>query len=73
MSELTPLLHELREGGLAANVETLSRSAASAATDLAKLQSAVLTDDNVQARYHRRPLHLLTLATLRCLKAPARH
>ncbi|GFH32293.1 MlaD domain-containing protein, partial [Haematococcus lacustris] len=49
VEEVTPLLRELREGGLVANVEALTSTAAAAAADIQKLQGAVLTDENVRA------------------------
>jgi len=49
VEEVTPLLRELREGGLVANVEALTSTAAAAAADIQKLQGAVLTEDNVRA------------------------
>ena len=49
MEQVTPLLRELREGGLVANMEALTRTAADAVADVQKLQSAVLTEDNVKA------------------------
>lgn len=38
VEEVTPLLHELREGGLVANMEALTSTAAAAAADIQKLQ-----------------------------------
>lgn len=38
VEEVTPLLRELREGGLVANVEALTATAAAAAADIQKLQ-----------------------------------
>lgn len=38
VEEVTPLLRELREGGLVANVEALTSTAAAAAADIQKLQ-----------------------------------
>ncbi|GLI69403.1 hypothetical protein VaNZ11_014007 [Volvox africanus] len=49
VAELTPLLAELRGGGLVGNIEALIRTAADAAADIRRLQSAVLTEDNVRA------------------------
>mmetsp|Transcript_15119 Transcript_15119/g.26252 ORF Transcript_15119/g.26252 Transcript_15119/m.26252 type:complete len:433 (+) Transcript_15119:125-1423(+) len=49
VEEVTPLLRELREGGLVANVEALTSTAAAAAADIQKLQGAILTEDNVRA------------------------
>ncbi|GFR46251.1 hypothetical protein Agub_g7800 [Astrephomene gubernaculifera] len=47
--QLTPLLAELRGGGLVGNVEALTRTASDAAADIRRLQSAVLTEENVRA------------------------
>lgn len=47
--ELTPLLAELRSGGLVGHLEALTEAAAGAAEELQALQGAVLTDDNVRA------------------------
>jgi hypothetical protein len=41
VEEVTPLLRELREGGLVANVEALTSTAAAAAADIQKLQVCV--------------------------------
>ncbi|GAX80213.1 hypothetical protein CEUSTIGMA_g7651.t1 [Chlamydomonas eustigma] len=49
VGEITPLLKELREGGLVKNVEALTSTAAAAAEDIHALQGAVLTEDNVRA------------------------
>mmetsp|Transcript_26472 Transcript_26472/g.57755 ORF Transcript_26472/g.57755 Transcript_26472/m.57755 type:complete len:394 (+) Transcript_26472:321-1502(+) len=49
VEEVTPLLAELRSGGLVDNLEELTSTAAAAAADIQKLQGAVLTDDNVRA------------------------
>ena len=49
VAEVTPLLAELRTGGLVANVEALTATAAAAASDIQRLQGAVLTEDNVRA------------------------
>jgi hypothetical protein len=38
VDEVTPLLHELRSGGLVANIEALVGTAAAAADDIQKLQ-----------------------------------
>ncbi len=38
VEQVTPLLKELREGGLVANVEALTSTAAAAAADIQKLQ-----------------------------------
>ena len=38
VEEVTPFLHELREGGLVANVEALTSTAAAAASDIQRLQ-----------------------------------
>ena len=38
VEEVTPLLRELREGGLVDNVEALTKTAADAAADIQKLQ-----------------------------------
>ena len=40
VGEVTPLLAELREGGLVGNVEALTATAAAAAADIQKLQVA---------------------------------
>ncbi|KAG1663370.1 hypothetical protein FOA52_007107 [Chlamydomonas sp. UWO 241] len=52
VGEVTPLLAELRQGGLVGNLEALTETAAAAAADIQKLQGAVLTDDNVKALRH---------------------
>jgi len=52
VGEVTPLLAELRKGGVVANLEALTETAAAAAADIQKLQGAVLTDDNVRALRH---------------------
>ncbi|KAG2441473.1 hypothetical protein HXX76_003095 [Chlamydomonas incerta] len=49
VEQLTPLLAELRGGGLVGNIEALTRTAADAASDIRRLQSSVLTEDNVRA------------------------
>lgn len=49
VEEVTPLLNELRSGGLVSNIEALTRTAADAAADIQALQAAVLTDENVRA------------------------
>lgn len=49
VGELTPLLTQLSEGGVASNLEALTETAAAAAADIQKLQGEVLTDDNVKA------------------------
>ena len=38
VEEITPLLRELREGGLVSNIEALTSTAAAAAADIQKLQ-----------------------------------
>jgi hypothetical protein len=49
VAEVTPLLRELREGGLVQNLEALTAAAADAAADAQELQRAVLTPDNTRA------------------------
>lgn len=49
VEEITPLLQELNEGDLVGNVEDLTKAAAEAAADIQKLQSCILTEDNVKA------------------------
>lgn len=47
--EVIPLLVELRQGGLVGNVEALTQVAAEAAADIQRLQTEVLTENNVKA------------------------
>ena len=47
--EVIPLLVELRSGGLVGNVEALTQVAAEAAADIQRLQTEVLTENNVKA------------------------
>jgi ABC-type transporter Mla subunit MlaD len=47
--EVIPLLTELRQGGLVGNVEALTQVAAEAAADIQRLQTEVLTENNVKA------------------------
>ena len=47
--EVIPLLIELRQGGLVGNVEALTQVAAEAAADIQRLQTEVLTENNVKA------------------------
>ena len=47
--EVIPLLVELRAGSLVGNVEALTQVAAEAAADIQRLQTEVLTDNNVKA------------------------
>eukprot|EP00210_Caulerpa_lentillifera_P007115 g6807.t1 len=49
VEELTPLLNELRSGGLVQDVESLSKSIALAASHAEELQRAILDHDNVEA------------------------
>eukprot|EP00891_Asterochloris_glomerata_P002185 jgi/Astpho2/2185/Aster-03176 len=49
VDEVTPLLSELRSGNLVGNLEALTQSASEAAADIHRLQTEVLTDDNVSA------------------------
>ncbi|KAI3432325.1 hypothetical protein D9Q98_003884 [Chlorella vulgaris] len=47
--EILPLLSELRAGNLVGNVEALTQVAAEAAADIQRLQTEVLTENNVKA------------------------
>jgi ABC-type transporter Mla subunit MlaD len=47
--EIVPLLADLRSGNLVTNVEALTQVAAEAAADIQRLQTEVLTDNNVKA------------------------
>ncbi|CAD7702791.1 unnamed protein product [Ostreobium quekettii] len=49
VEEMTPLLADLRSGGLVGNVEALTKSVAEAASDIQLLQKAVLDDENIGA------------------------
>ena len=49
VEELTPLLNDLRAGGLVNNLEALTKSVAEAASDIQSLQQAVLDDENIGA------------------------
>jgi len=49
VEEVTPLLNELRSGGLVNEVESLSKSISLAAAHLEELQRAVLDHENVEA------------------------
>jgi hypothetical protein len=53
VEEVTPLLKELREGGLVANVEALTSTAAAAAADIQKLQVGTPGQDDACSRYAR--------------------
>jgi len=48
-SQIIPLLTELRAGNLVGNVEALTQVAAEAAADIQRLQTEVLTENNVLA------------------------
>ena len=49
MEEVTPLLNELRSGGLVHEMESLSKSISLAAAHVEQLQRAVLDNENVDA------------------------
>ncbi len=57
VEEVTPLLKELREGGLVANVEALTSTAAAAAADIQKLQVRGEQDTSVNTGWQSKAVH----------------